>query len=218
LRLFSFRLAFLCILSFAVSLGVVASAGAEQPGWALPGKPSISGEARVGATLSGQVGQIICNPGCTHTTDEWLSCTGASAGGADRPPGAHHDANQQAPGCVVRAGSGPGTYVVKPEDAGRYIQYHATAHNIDCGDVRSDGTQECNASRGDGYSPTIGPISGAPASPPPPTAPPPPAPPPATIVAAPTNTAPPTISGDAVEGRGPGTRPSPISGCAARPR
>ena len=201
LRLFSLRAVFFTVVALAVSLGVVASASAEQPGWALPGKPSLSGEARVGATLKGEAGQIYCNPGCTHVTDEWLSCTGASAGGADRPPGAHHDPNQRAPGCVTRAASGPGTYVVRPEDAGRYIQYHAIAHNVDCGEVRSDGTQECAPSQGDGYSPTIGPIAAAPPATPPPATPPPPppAPPPATV-AAPQNTERPAITGEAVEG------------------
>jgi hypothetical protein len=193
-RLSSFRIGLICILAFAVSLGIVASANAEHPGWALPGKPGISGEARVGATLTGQVGQLACQPECTHTTDEWLSCTGASSGGADRPPGAHNDENQRAPGCVVRPASGPGTYVVRPEDAGRYIQFHATAHSMDCGQVRSDGTQECGPSQGHGYSPTVGPIAAAPVTPPPPATPPPAA------VAAPRNTALPTITGEAVEG------------------
>lgn len=193
MRLFSLRIALVTVIAL-VSLGIVASASAERPGWALPGKPSVSGDARVGATLTGAAGQIICNPACTGVTDEWLSCTGASAGGADRPPGAHHDPNQRAPGCETRPASGPGRYVVRPEDAGRYIQYHAIAHNVDCGDVRSDGTQECNPSQGHGYSPTIGPIAGAPATPPPP-----PTPPPATV-AAPRNTERPAITGEAVEG------------------
>lgn len=141
----------------------------------------------MGSTLTGASGNLRCSPACTSAASEWLSCTGQSPGGADRPPGANHDP-RPASGCEVRVPlGGPSTYTLRPEDAGRYIQFHVEARNIDCGEVQSNGMQECNPSSGHGWSPTVGPVAPAPA----------PLPPPAPVAVLPLNTDPPVIAGDA---------------------
>jgi hypothetical protein len=196
------------LVSLAVVLGLPAPAHAERPGWYA--NPSLEGPAQVGATLVGNSGGIKCEPNCQGTAYEWLSCTGPGPAGADRPTGGLPFDGHPAPGCVIRVPfSGSLTYVVGAEDAGRYIQLHIVAENIDCGDVNySAGTQECNRSQGHAYTNTIGPIAGGTAPAPAPTpspapAPPPPAAPapsPAPAAIAPANSSPPAISGYAEEG------------------
>jgi hypothetical protein len=152
-----FRLPVVCVLASAVALGVASAARADRPGWLPPGTPRISGTAQVGATLTGDVGSISCQPGCTFAGGEWLSCSGASAGGADRPPGEQDDPEQRAAGCLVRwPFPALRTYTLGPEDEGRYIQYHVIAENVDCGE------EECTPGEAHGYSPTVGPIAAAP--------------------------------------------------------
>jgi hypothetical protein len=195
------RRSLLVLLSLAVPLALAQPAKAERPGWYA--NPSIAGAAQVGATISGNPGGIKCEPDCQGTAYEWLSCTGPGPAGADRPTGGLPFDGHPAPGCEIRVPF-PGSlaYTVRPEDAGRHIQLHLTATNRDCGEVRSDGYQECNSSTGHAYSQTIGPIAGgappAPAAPAPPAAPPAPAAPPQPAVppaVAPVNASRPTITG-----------------------
>ena len=190
------RHSFFVLLSLAVPLAFAAPAQAERPGWYA--NPSIEGAAQVGATISGNAGGVKCEPDCQGTAYEWLSCTGPGPAGADRPTGGLPFDGHPAPGCEIRVPF-PGSlaYTVRPEDAGRYIQLHVTATNRDCGEVRSDGYQECSVSTGHAYSQTIGPIGGAaPASPAPaPPAPAAPSPPPPPPAVAPVNSAPPAITG-----------------------
>ena len=203
------------LLCLALPLALTSAAAAERPGWYA--NPSIEGAAQVGATITGNPGGIKCEPDCQGTAYEWLSCTGPGPAGADRPTGGLPFDGHAAPGCEIRVPfAGSLSYTVRPEDAGRYIQLHLIASNYDCGEVRTDGGQECNPSSGHAYSQTIGPIAGAPpapapppvpaappASPPPPPlappAPPVPSPPPPPIPAAPANAVAPTISGYAEE-------------------
>jgi hypothetical protein len=172
------------LLSLAVILGLPASANAERPGWYA--NPSLDGTAQVGATLTGNPGGIKCD-NCLGTSYEWLPFDG-----------------KPAPGCVIRVPlPGSLSYVIRPEDAGRYIQLHIVAENHDCGEVNySDGTQECRNSQGHGYTNTVGPIAGAaptpPAAPPAPAAPATPAPAAPPLVA-PENSARPVIAGYAEE-------------------
>jgi hypothetical protein len=189
------------LLSLAVAFGLPAPAKAERPGWYA--NPSLDGPAQVGATLSGNPGGIKCD-NCLGTSYEWLSCTGPEKAGADRPTGGLPFDGKPAPGCVIRVPfPGSLSYVVRPDDAGRYIQLHIVAENHDCGEVNySDGTQECRNSQGHGYTNTVGPIAGAapapPATPPAPAAP--AAPTPATPpLVAPESSARPVISGYAEE-------------------
>jgi hypothetical protein len=205
------RRSVLALLIFAAPLALATPGKAERPGWYA--NPSIEGAALVGATISGNPGGIKCEPDCQGTAYEWLSCTGPGPAGADRPTGGLPFDGRPAPGCEVRVPF-PGSlgYTVRPEDAGRHIQLHLTATNRDCGEVRSDGYQECGTSTGHAYSQTIGPIGGAappaPIPPPPAPAPPPPAPPapalpsppPPPPAVAPANATVPTISGYAEEG------------------
>jgi len=186
------RLAVMLVVTTAVALGLSASAGAERPGWYA--NPGLSGPAQVGATLVGHLGGLLCTPNCQGTAYEVTSCTGAGPAGADRPTGGLAFDGNPAPGCVTRVpfpGSGDPTYVVRAEDAGRHIQVHIIATNIDCGEVKTDGTQECNSSTGHAYTNTVGPITGqaAPAAP---------ALPPAVL---PLNTAPPAVLGNVEEGQ-----------------
>jgi hypothetical protein len=150
---------FTCALVSAVSaLGLAAAVKAERPGWFT--NPSITGQPRVGAALLGSPGGIKCEPGCVGLVHEWSSCSGPGPAGADRPTGGLPFDGRPAPGCVLRT-RGDLNYEVRPEDAGRHIQLRVVATNYDCGNVRTDGAQECNYSSGSGYSATIGPISGA---------------------------------------------------------
>jgi hypothetical protein len=155
-------------LGFLLALVVLVFAGsarAERPGWYA--NPSLAGPAQVGATLQGNVGGLKCEPNCLGTAYEWLSCTGPGNAGADRPTGGLPFDGNPAPGCVVRVPfPGSLSYVVRPDDAGRHIQLHIVADNVDCGDINhSTGTQECRNSRGNAYTNTVGPIAGAPAAP-----------------------------------------------------
>jgi hypothetical protein len=70
------------LLGLAATLLFAAPANAERPGWYA--NPSLSGEARVGATLSVNQGGIKCD-NCLGTALEWTACTGPGAAGADRP-------------------------------------------------------------------------------------------------------------------------------------
>jgi hypothetical protein len=188
-RLLSGRNLALAVLAVAlVTLGLAAQASAERPGWY--SNPGLSGPAQVGGTLVGHMGGIVCTPNCQGTAWEVNSCTGPGSAGADRPTGGLPFDGQSAPGCVTRVpfpGTGPDpVYVVRPEDAGRHIQVHMVATNIDCGEINhSDGSQECRSSTGHAYTNTVGPITGS-------VAPVAPALPPAVL---PLNTAPPTILG-----------------------
>ena len=139
-------------------LGLAEPAQAERPGWYA--NPSTAGHPQVGATVLGSPGGIKCEPACVGLVHEWTSCTGPGAAGADRPTGGLPFDGRPAPGCVVRA-RGDLNYVVRPEDEGRHIQLHVIATNYDCGNVRTDGGQECRYSSGQGYSATIGPIAGS---------------------------------------------------------
>jgi hypothetical protein len=141
-----------------VALVLAAPADAERPGWY--SNPSISGQPRIGATVLGSPGGIKCEPGCVGLIHEWTSCAGSGSGGADRPTGGLPFDGQPAPGCIVRA-RGELNYVVRPQDDGRHIQLRVIATNYDCGNLRTDGGQECNFSSGRGYSATIGPVAGS---------------------------------------------------------
>jgi hypothetical protein len=187
------------LTSLAVVLGLPAQAKAERPGWYA--NPSLDGAAQVGATLSGNPGGIKCD-NCLGTSYEWLSCTGPEKAGADRPTGGLPFDGKPAPGCVIRVPfPGSLSYVVQPDDAGRYIQLHIVAENHDCGEVRTDGTQECRNSQGHGYTNTVGPIAGeAPSAPAAPAVPAAPAPAPAAPpLVAPESSGRPVISGLAEE-------------------
>jgi hypothetical protein len=206
---FSVRAGALAAVAALVALLILLLAGpahAERPGWY--SNPSIvSGSPSVGSTLSGSDGGLHCAPACAPDGPnpeyagsflEWLSCTGPSGGGADRPTGGMPDDPRQAPGCVSRGAPAKGatSYTVRPDDAGRYIQLHVVATNYDCGEWRRDtGETNCRYSSGNGYSATIGPIGGSAAAPPPP-----PPPPPASS-GPPNMTAYPTTSGSAMEGQ-----------------
>jgi hypothetical protein len=179
MRRAAIRLAFLLGL---LVLGTSAQpAAAERPGWF--SNPAISGAPHVGATIFGAPGGIKCEPGCVGLVHEWTSCEGPGGAGADRPTGGLPFDGRPAPGCVART-RGELNYAVRPEDRGRHIQLHVIATNYDCGEVRTDGTQDCEYSSGHGYSATLGPISGAVA--PSPTAP---------GALGPRNTAPPIVVG-----------------------
>jgi hypothetical protein len=186
-RLLSGRNLALAVLAVAlVTLGLAAQASAERPGWYA--NPGLSGPAQVGGTLVGHLGGLNCTPNCQGTAYEWLVCTGAGSAGADRPTGGLPFDGRPAPGCVTLVpfpGAGDPALVVPPAAAGKYIQLHIIATNIDCGEVKTDGSQECASSTGHAYTNTVGPIAG-------PAAPPAPALPPAVL---PLNTAPPTILG-----------------------
>ena len=179
-------------LVLVVALALPGASSAERPGWY--SIPTISGTPAVGATLGGNEAGINCAPPCTPAGPdpsvpgiyfEWRSCIGTSPGGADRPTGGLPDDPRPAEGCVTRI---PPTkdarsYVVRPDDNGRYIQLHVIATNYDCNQAGN----ECRYSSGHGYSSTTGVVGGTPPPPPPP--PPPPAP------APPANTVLPSISG-----------------------
>jgi hypothetical protein len=201
------RIVFPCLLSLIVVLSLPTPAQAERPGWYA--NPSLEGPAQVGATLQGNPGGIKCEPNCQGTAYEWLSCTGPGPAGADRPTGGLPFDGHPAPGCVIRVPfPGSLSYVVRPEDAGRYIQLHIVAENIDCGEWNhSAGTQECRSSQGHAYTNTVGPIAGGAAPTPAPTPPPapaptpaPPSPPPPPPATAPASSSLPAISGYAEQG------------------
>src|SRR5919201_3884013 len=169
-----FRFA-LVLASALPAFAVVSAANADRPGWPIPGTPKIVGTAQVGATVTGDVGSIYCDPRCTYALWEWLSCACPSAGGADVPSAPAGEATARAAGCRV-AWPFPAlsTYVVGPEDQGRYIQYHVIAENAEC-----DEEGDCTTADAHGYSPTLGPVAAAPVTP----------------VALPRNTSPPSITG-----------------------
>jgi hypothetical protein len=151
----------LSITGLALGLAVLAlatPAAAERPGWY--SNPAISGQPRVGAVVLGSPGGIKCEPECVGLVHEWSSCAGSGSGGADRPTGGLPFDGRPAPGCIVRT-RGELNYAVRPEDDGRHIQLRVIATNYDCGNVRTDGSQECGFSSGRGYSATIGPIAGS---------------------------------------------------------
>jgi hypothetical protein len=176
-------------LVLAYVLASAEPAKAERPGWYA--NPSVSGPAQVGGTLSLNQGGIKCD-NCIGTAVEWTSCTGPGNVGADRPTGGlPFDANP-APGCEVRVPfPGSNTYVIQPNDVGRHIQAHIVADNNDCGERRTDGSQECRMSRGQAYTATVGPIAPAPA----------PAAPPQPAAVVPAFSALPTISGQPAVGQ-----------------
>jgi hypothetical protein len=198
--------AFAAVAAVAALLALVLAGPAKAEGPGFWSDPAIaSGSADVGSTLLGDNGAINCDPGCIPAGDdpsqpgiyyEWVSCTGTSSGGSDRPAGGMVDNPAPAPGCERRQGpskdGSANTYTVRAEDAGRYIQLHVIATNYDCSYPRSDGWQECRYSSGHGYSKTIGPVGGSAAPPPPP--------PPTSGSAPPNMTAYPTTSGLAKEG------------------
>jgi hypothetical protein len=193
------------LLGLAATLLFAAPAKAERPGWYA--NPSLSGEARVGATLSVNQGGIKCD-NCLGTALEWTACTGAGNAGADRPTGGLPFDGNPAPGCVVRVPfPGTPTYTPGPADAGLHIQAHIVADNRDCGERRQDGTQECANSRGHAYTQTIGPIAGAaaPAAPAAPTQP---------AAALPLFTAAPAITGSPVLGQTLTATPGTVTGTA----
>ena len=176
-------------LALFAALALPAAGFAERPGFY--SNPTISGAPAIGATLLGNEGGLNCVPACGPAGPEpsvpgvyfeWLSCSGPSAGGSDRPTGGMKDDPQRAQGCVVRVPptKGARSYVVKPEDRGRYLQLHVVATNHDCNAHGAD----CRYSTGHGYSATAGPVGTTPPPPPPPGAPGPPV-----------NTALPSISG-----------------------
>ena len=196
------------LLGLAATLLFAAPANAERPGWY--SNPSLSGEARVGATLSVNQGGIKCD-NCLGTALEWTACTGPGAAGADRPTGGLPFDGNPAPGCVVRVPfPGTPTYTPGPSDVGLHIQAHIVADNSDCGEVnQSTGTQECRQSRGHAYTQTIGPIAGgAPAAPAAPAAPQQPA------AALPLFTAAPAITGSPVLGQTLTATPGTVTGTA----
>jgi hypothetical protein len=194
------------LLGLAATLLFAAPANAERPGWYA--NPSLSGEARVGATLSVNQGGIKCD-NCLGTALEWSACTGPGNAGADRPTGGLPFDGNPAPGCQVRVPfPGTPTYTPGPNDAGLHIQAHIVADNNDCGERRSDGSQECRMSRGHAYTQTIGPIAGSPA----PTAP--VAAPQQPAAALPLFTAAPAITGTPVLGQTLTATPGTVTGTA----
>jgi hypothetical protein len=177
---FSVRAGVLAVAALLI-LCLAGSAAAERPGWY--SDPSVSGSADVGAILTASDGGLRCVPGCAPDGPEpsragvlfeWVSCSGASSSGSDRPTGGMPDERRPCPGGVSRgaAAANATSYTVRPDDSGRWIQLHVVATNYDCGEWNySTGTRECNYSTAHGYSATIGPIGGSAAAPPPPPAP-----------------------------------------------
>jgi hypothetical protein len=205
---FSVRTGALAAIAGVVALPILliaSPAHAERPGWY--SNPSIvSGSPAVGSTLGGSDGGLHCEPACAPAGDhpeytgvylEWVSCTGPSAGGSDRPAGGLPDDPRPCPGGVSRGEPKQGAtqYTVRGDDAGRYIQLHVIAKSYDCGEVnRSNGSQECRYVTAHGYSGTIGPVGGGTGTPPPPP------PPSSSTATAPNMTAYPETSGLAKEG------------------
>jgi hypothetical protein len=200
-------LAIASALAVLLSLILSTPASAERPGWySMPSINLTAPTAVVGGTLLASDGGLKCDPGCVPAGDqperagvfiEWVSCTGQSGGGGARPTGGMPDDPRPCPGGVSRGepSKTATAYVIRPEDAGRYIQIHVIATNLDCAAINvSTGTQECNYSSAHGYSGTVGPIGGSGAPAPNPT------PPPAPTVTPPNMTAYPTTSGAAKEG------------------
>jgi hypothetical protein len=148
----------LLLLVVVLVFGFGTAAQAERPGWY--SNAAISGQPHVGATILGSPGGIKCEPECVGLLHEWTSCAGPGSAGADRPTGGLPFDGRPAPGCVVRT-RGDLNFRIGPEDAGRHIQLHVIATNYDCGNVRTDGAQECNFSSGHAYSATIGPVAGS---------------------------------------------------------
>lgn len=162
------RFATVCALAVGVTVAFTSAAGADPPGWPVVGGPKLTGVAQVGATLSSDIGALYCQPACTHTI-EWLSCTGRSAGGAER-----------APACEIRwARPAPPTYTVGRDDQDRFVQVHVFVETVTC-----DAEDNCAAYNEEGYSPTVGAIAAAPAPPDP-------------AQLQPHNTSPPAIAGKA---------------------
>jgi hypothetical protein len=194
-----------------VLLALAGAARAERPGFY--SAPYVAeGAKAVGSTLVASDGSVRCEPKCSPTDNsqpgpnpeyvgrffQWIVCNGPHGGGKQGPPGGLPDEGGPCPGAAIvkaktRIDSDPNAnrYIVRPEDAGKYIQVEVIAVNYDCSQPiyhgPDAGKQDCRYSEGHGWSTTFGPIGGSLQPPPPP--PPPPA-------VAPTYAALPTITGE----------------------